>query len=84
MVTNEVSLLSLNDNMNEQQAKMILIAAVTVAQGKGAFTLAEAKMIADAVELLTPTQPDKQEKASLPPAEEIKQDERPQEDIPTA
>jgi hypothetical protein len=69
--------------MNEQQAKMILIAAATVAQGKGAFSLNEAKMIAEAVELLTPTQPAPQEKAPLPPAVEIKQDERPQEDIPT-
>jgi len=70
--------------MNEQQAKMILIAAVNVAQGKGAFTLNEAKMIADAVEMLSPsisTTPE--EKAPLPPAQEIKQDERPKEDIPT-
>jgi hypothetical protein len=67
--------------MNEQQAKMVLIAAVTVAQGKGAFSLNEAKMIVDAVEILTPASPDKQLPAPLPPVTEQKY-ERPQEDIP--
>jgi len=42
--------------MNQNQALTIIVQAVKVAQTKGAFTLEEAKIIAEAVEVFTPKQ----------------------------
>lgn len=39
--------------MEQNQALQVLISAVNIAQSKGAFTLQEAKVISDAIEVFT-------------------------------
>lgn len=65
--------------MNQNQALEVLIKAVAIGQSKGSFTLAEAKIVAEAVEVFSqkpadvPATPEG-EKAPLP-AKEDKTDE---------
>lgn len=43
--------------MNQEQALSVLIQAARVAQSKGAFTLEDAKVIAEAISVFVPAQP---------------------------
>jgi hypothetical protein len=43
--------------MTQEQALSVLIQAARVAQSKGAFTLEDAKVIAEAIALFVPAQP---------------------------
>lgn len=65
--------------MKPNEALEILIKAVGIAQSKGAFNLAEAKIVCEAVEVFSkkeeaPATPvsTEEEKAPLPPREEVK------------
>ena len=57
--------------MNQEQALSVLIQAARVAQSKGAFTLEDAKVIAEAIAIFVPAQPQTEEVTeSAPEAEQ--------------
>ncbi len=53
--------------MNQEQALSVLIQAARVAQSKGAFTLEDAKVIAEAIAIFVPAQPQAEEATESTP-----------------
>ncbi len=56
--------------MNQEQALSVLIQAARVAQSKGAFTLEDAKVIAEAISVFVPAQPQTEEATESAPEPE--------------
>jgi hypothetical protein len=65
--------------MNQNKALEVLIAAVEVAQTKGAFTLKDARVICQAIDCFSPENNPVEAKEGVT---EVTKDERPEENIP--
>ena len=66
--------------LNGQQALNVLIQAVRIAQGKGAYTLEDAELIAKAIKVFVPPTPAGEEGTETDPV--VNQDEEATEETP--
>ena len=67
-------------NLNGQQALNVLIQAVRIAQGKGAYTLEDAELISKAIKVFVPPTPAGEEGTETDPV--VNQDEEATEETP--
>jgi len=69
--------------LNGQQALNVLIQAVRIAQGKGAYTIEDAELISKAIKVFVPPTPAGEEGTENDPVVNSEEDETPAEPVMT-